>query len=47
MKRFNDNLLKGTGGWHIILIIAVSQIIGLLGVIPGFVSIQLIAEFGE
>ncbi|HSG44216.1 MAG TPA: GAF domain-containing protein [Anaerolineales bacterium] len=47
MKQFNDNLLRRAGGWHIILIIAVSQIIGLLGAIPGFVSLQLIADFGE
>jgi hypothetical protein len=47
MKQFNDNLLKRMGGSHITLIIAISQIIGLLGVIPGFVSLQLIADFGE
>jgi len=45
--KFNDNLLKRTGGGHIILVIVISQIIGLLGAIPGFVSLQLIADFSE
>ena len=47
MNQFNDNLLKRTGGWHIILIIAFSQIIGLLGAVPGFVALQLIADFSD
>ncbi|HKI54119.1 MAG TPA: GAF domain-containing protein [Anaerolineales bacterium] len=47
MKQFNANLLKRTGGWHIILTIVISQIIGLLGAIPGFISLQLIADFSE
>jgi len=47
MKRLNDNLLKRTGGWHIIIVIAISQILGLLGAIPGFVSLQLTADFDE
>lgn len=45
--KFNDNLLKRTGGGHIILVIVISQIIGLLGAIPGYVSLQLIADFSE
>jgi len=47
MKQFNDNLLKRTGGWHIALMIAFSQVIGLLGAIPGFVALQLIADFSD
>ena len=47
MKQLNENLLKQTGGWHIIIAIAISQTIGLLGAIPGFVSLQLTAEFEE
>ena len=47
MKQFNERLLERTGGWHIIIAIAISQIIGLLGAIPGFISIQLIADFNE
>jgi len=47
MKRLNESLLKRTGGWHIIIVIAISQIIGLLGAIPGFVSLQLTANLNE
>lgn len=47
MKQFNEILLKRTGGWHVILAIAVSQIIGLLGALPGSAAILLIADFGE
>lgn len=47
MKQFNDNLLKRTGGWHIILTIGLSQVIGLLGAIPGFIALQLIADFSD
>jgi len=47
MKRLNDNLLKRTSGWHIIIVIAISQIVGLLGAIPGFVSLQLITDFDK
>jgi GAF domain-containing protein/HAMP domain-containing protein len=35
------------GGWHIIIVIAVSQVIGLLGAIPGIVSIQMNADFDD
>ena len=47
MKQLNQILLKRTGIWHITLVIAISQIIGLLGAIPGFVSILIIADFSE
>jgi len=47
MTQFNKRLLERTGGWHIIIAIAISQMIGLLGAIPGFISIQLIADFGD
>jgi GAF domain-containing protein/HAMP domain-containing protein len=47
MKQFSNILLKRTGGWYIIIVIAVSQIIGLLGAIPGLVSLQLNVELGE
>ena len=47
MNQFNETLLRRTGGWHIIIAIAISQLIGLLGAIPGFISILLIADFGE
>lgn len=47
MKRFNEMLLKRTGGWHLLIVITISQFTGLLGAIPGFVSIQLIADFGD
>ena len=47
MTQFNKRLLERTGGWHIIIAIAISQMIGLLGAIPGFISIQLIADFDD
>lgn len=47
MKQFNERLLERTGGLHVIIAIAVSQVIGLAGAIPGFVSIQLIADLDE
>ncbi|HAV76903.1 MAG TPA: hypothetical protein DCX53_06065 [Anaerolineae bacterium] len=47
MKRFNEFLLKRAGGSRIIIMIAISQVIGLMGAIPGFVSIILIADLGE
>ena len=46
MNQFNEALLRRTGGWHIIIAIASSQLIGLLGALPGFILIQLIADFG-
>jgi len=47
MKQFNETMLKRLGGWYIVIVVAVSQIIGLLGAIPGLVSIQLNAELSE
>lgn len=41
MTHFSETLLKRTGGWYILLSVAISQIVGLLGAIPGLVSIQL------
>jgi GAF domain-containing protein/HAMP domain-containing protein len=47
MKQFSEAVLKRTGGWYIIILIVVSQLIGLLGAIPGLVSIHLNAELSE
>lgn len=47
MKQFNETLLKRSGGWYILIVIAVSQIVGLFGAIPGLVSIQLNVELNE
>lgn len=44
MNQFSDTLLKRTGGWYIILAVLASQIIGLLGAIPGLVSFGLNVE---
>lgn len=44
MKPINETWLKRSGGWHIILAAAASQLIGLLGAVPGLLSIQLNAE---
>ena len=42
-----DRLLSRTGGRYIITVIAVAQLIALLGAIPGFLSINANAEFDE
>lgn len=48
MKRFNEQvILQRTGGWYIILAVVFSQLIGLLGAIPGLVSIRLNVELSE
>lgn len=45
MKRFSfDQLVSRTGGWSLIILVAVSQLIGLLGAIPGILSIRVNAE---
>lgn len=41
MNQFSETLMKRVGGWHIILVLAASQVVGLLGAIPGLLSIQL------
>lgn len=41
-----DRFLPRTGGWFILLVLAVAQIISLLGAIPGILSIQANAHFG-
>lgn len=41
MNRFNETLMKRVGGWHILLVVAASQLVGLLGAVPGLLSIQL------
>jgi GAF domain-containing protein/HAMP domain-containing protein len=40
-----DNYLPRTGGWYILIIIAIAQIIAIIGTIPGTVSISLNADF--
>jgi GAF domain-containing protein/HAMP domain-containing protein len=47
MIQLNNDLVKRIGGWHIIIMIAVSQAIGLLGAIPGYFSLLLSADFDE
>ena len=48
IRRFSlDQLLSRTGGWYIIIVIAVAQLIALLGAIPGILSINVNAEFDQ
>jgi len=47
MTRFSEILMKRLGGWYIILLFAVGQLFGLLGAIPGLVSIQLTVELSD
>src|SRR5829696_6425119 len=47
-KRFSfDQLTHRTGGWSLIIIIAIVQIIALFGAFPGMLSIRVNAEFEE
>jgi len=47
-RRFSlDEILSRTGGRYIIIVIAVAQLIALLGAIPGILSIYTNAEFDE
>ena len=45
IKRFSfDRLVQRTGGWSLIILIAVAQILSLIGAIPGLLSIRINAE---
>ena len=47
-KRFSlDKILSQTGGWYIIIAIAVSQLLSLFGALPGLMSIRANAEFNN
>lgn len=48
IKRFSyDQFVQHYGGWSLIIIIAVAQILSLFGAIPGLLSIKINAEFEE
>ena len=48
IKRFSlDQLVRANGGRALIILLAVIQIIALLGAIPGILSVQANAEFDE
>ena len=48
LKRFSfDQFIERTGGWSLILLVAVAQILSLAGAIPGLLSIRVNAEFEE
>ena len=48
IKRFSlDQLLARTGGGFIIIVLAASQLIALLGSVPGILSIQVNAQFDQ
>jgi len=47
-NRFSlKQIMPRTGGWYILVAVAVAQVISLLGAIPGIVSIQANASFNE
>jgi len=47
-NRFSlDRLLARTGGRYLIIVVAVAQLIALLGTIPGILSISINAEFNQ
>ena len=46
IKRFSqDRLLHQFGGWYLTMLVAVAQIIALLGAIPGILSVRVNAAF--
>ena len=48
IKRFSfDQFVQRTGGWSLIITIAVAQILSLFGAIPGLLSVRVNAEFEE
>ncbi len=47
MKRFNELLLKRTGGWYLLLAVFISEVIGLVGTLPGLAVIFLTASPDE
>ena len=47
MKQFSESLLKRTGGWYIVILLAVGQIAGLPGAIPGLISLRLNVMLSE
>ncbi|GAB4450589.1 MAG: hypothetical protein OHK0041_12680 [Anaerolineales bacterium] len=47
MKRFNELLLKRTGGWYLLLAVFISEGIGLVGTLPGLAVIFLTAAPDE
>jgi GAF domain-containing protein/HAMP domain-containing protein len=48
IKRFSfEQFLQRTGGWSLIIIIAIAQILSLFGAIPGLFSVRVNAEFEE
>jgi GAF domain-containing protein/HAMP domain-containing protein len=48
IQRFSfDRLVQRTGGWSLIILVAIAQTISLLGAIPGLLSVRVNAEFEE
>jgi len=48
LKRYSlDRLLHQLGGWYLTLLIAVVQIVALVGAVPGMLSIRANTEFDE
>jgi len=48
IHRFSfDRLVQRTGGWSLMIIIALAQLLSLFGAIPGLLSIRINAEFEE
>ena len=48
INRFSfDQFVQRYGGWSLMIIIAVAQILSLLGAIPGLLSVKINAEFEE
>ena len=46
IERFNQRL-KRTGGWQLLIIVAVAQLVAILGVVPGIVFLRLNVTYSE
>lgn len=46
IKRFSpERMLPQIGGWYLVLLVAIAQLVATLGIIPGILSIRANAEF--
>ena len=42
-----DRLVRRTGGWSLIILVAIAQLLSLVGAIPGLLSVRFNAEYEE
>ena len=42
-----SQFLQRTGGWYVMIVLAVAQLVSILGAVPGIVSIRLNVDLSE